>query len=114
MLLTIFGAGASYDSVDLDFVPGLRREVDLGVRFRPPLANQLFDERPEFVAAMNRYPEMSTLVPRLRRASEAASGKTVEAVLRDIQDEVTGYPQRKSHLMALIHSLTGRSIISDR
>ena len=101
MLLTIFGAGASYDSVDLDVVPRLSDEVLTGFRFRPPLANQLFDERPEFVSAMNRHPQMSTLIPRLRRASQAASGKTVEAVLRDIQDEATGYPQRKSHLMAL-------------
>jgi hypothetical protein len=100
MLMAIFGAGASYDSVDLHLAPNMKREVELGISFRPPLANQLFDERPDFIAAMNRHPEMSMLIPRLRWAAEG-SGKAVEEVLREIQEEAQTYPLRKSHLMAL-------------
>jgi hypothetical protein len=95
VLLTIFGAGASYDSVDLSVVESMR------VRSRPPLANELFDERPEFVAAMNQYSQMSALVPRLRRASQGNDGRTVEQVLREVQMEADTFPMRKSHLMAL-------------
>ncbi len=101
MLLTIFGAGASYDSVDLSVVPSLRRQVEISTIYRPPLANQLFDERDEFVTAMNQYPQMSGLVPRLRRASQSGGGATIEETLRGIQMEADTFPQRKSHLMAL-------------
>jgi hypothetical protein len=101
MLLTIFGAGASYDSVDLSVVNSVRNNVNAGISFRPPLANQLFDERREFVSAMNRYPQMSMLVPRLRRASNGKDGRTIEETLRNIQAEAEVYPQRKSHLLAL-------------
>jgi hypothetical protein len=99
MLLTIFGAGASYDSVDLDVVPSMRNAVRHNTQFRPPLANQLFDERPEFVDAMNEYSQMSAIVPRLRRAAE--SGLAIETQLRDIQTEADSFPPRRSHLMAL-------------
>jgi hypothetical protein len=50
---------------------------------------------------MNKFPQMSALVPRLRRASKTVSGKAVEEALREIQDEAEGYPERYSHLMAL-------------
>ena len=81
-------------------VPSLRFAVGSEAQFRPPLANQLFDERREFVNAMNQYPQMSALVPRLRRASQL-SGNTIEASLRHIQEETDVFPRRKSHLMAL-------------
>jgi hypothetical protein len=100
VLLVIFGAGASYDSVDLSLVPDMQLSINVGSLFPPPLANHLFDERPEFIAAMNRYPQISMLIPRLRQAANAG-GKTIEEVLREIQEEVDTYPERKSHLMAM-------------
>jgi hypothetical protein len=100
MLLVVFGAGASYDSVDLSLAPDMQRSINMRGLFPPPLANQLFSERPEFIAAMNRHPQISMLIPRLRQAAEKG-GATIEEVLRDIQEEAETYPRRKSHLMAL-------------
>jgi hypothetical protein len=54
-LLAIFGAGASYDSVDLSLAPGLEFSVTHETMYRPPLARELFDERPDFLDAMNRW-----------------------------------------------------------
>jgi hypothetical protein len=101
MLMTIFGAGASYDSVDLTVTPGLEKDLAIGAAYRPPLASELFDERPAFIAAMNNWPQIAPLIPRLRRASTAESGQTVEEALREIQEEAADYPQRISHLIAL-------------
>jgi hypothetical protein len=100
LLLAIFGAGASYDSVDLHLASDMENQVKHKIFFRPPLANQLFDERRDFIMAMNRHPEMSMLIPRLRWAAEKG-GKSVEEALREIQEEGDTYPSRKSHLMAL-------------
>jgi hypothetical protein len=59
----------------------------------------LFDERPEFAAAMNDYRQMSALVGPLRRA--ATGGGDIEAALRELQIQADKFPPRKSHLMAL-------------
>lgn len=61
MLLVIFGAGASCDAVapaDVVFQ-----------QTRPPLARDLFADRPAFAEIINRYPAVRVLVPRLRAAS---------------------------------------------
>lgn len=103
--MTIFGAGASYDSVDLTVAPSLQGDLDRGEVYRPPLASELFDERPAFVEVMNSLPQIAPLIPGLRRAAAVEGGKTVEEVLREIQEEVDTYPLRKSHLMALEYYL---------
>src|SRR5262245_25692730 len=75
VLLVIFGAGASYDSVPglpppPAPYPALRPIVGGLTRpeiHRPPLANQLFDDRPGFVEVMARFPDCIPLVPQLRK-----------------------------------------------
>ncbi len=95
MLLVVFGAGASYDSVPSrppnDYSPA--RLPD-----RPPLANQLFDDRPEFVSAMARFPQCQPVVPYLQQLPPDGS---VERVLEDLQAEARDYPQRHQHLAAI-------------
>lgn len=103
MLLTIFGAGASFDSVDLSLTPDLSRSIRFESYYRPPLASELFDERPAFVSEMNRWPQVAPLISRLRTAT--ARGGAVEEVLREIQEEADRYRRRLSHLMALEYYL---------
>ena len=103
MLLVIFGAGASYDSVPhlpppeailraiRPFIP----ENDLE-NFRPPLANQLFDTRPIFVNLMNRFPECKEVVPLLRK-----SGIVVERELAKLIDQGTEFPLAHQELNAI-------------
>jgi hypothetical protein len=100
LLLVIFGAGASYDSVDLNLTPSLERFVDSGEMYRPPLARELFDERPDFLNAMNRWQRISMLIPRLRLAARG-NGVAIETTLREIQAEADDFAERRSHLMAL-------------
>src|SRR5438105_2029867 len=64
MLMVIFGAGASYDS---DPTRPSANYV-LPTPHRPPLANQLFDNRPEFAHDLSYFPECIPIVPLLRHA----------------------------------------------
>lgn len=61
MLMVVFGAGASYDSVDIgkagDF---LRHE------FRPPLTKEIFAARDSFGEAIDKFPAIRSLVSDLR------------------------------------------------
>lgn len=52
MLLVILGAGASYDSVHPDIVEGMESRVR---QLQPPLARELFDNRPVFNDFVKRY-----------------------------------------------------------
>jgi len=93
--MVIFGAGASYDSSS-DFPPppipaaqqnfgnspaqSLSRE-----QWRPPLANNLFDNPTQaFSEIVRKYPKLSHILPLLRQRT---SGKSVEEVLEQLQDE---------------------------
>jgi hypothetical protein len=75
MLLVIFGAGASYDSVQQMRPPNvplsaqrpIPRQYPAHEEARPPLANQLFDTRDIFAKAMGQFPDCKALVPLLRR-----------------------------------------------
>ena len=90
MLLVVFGAGASYDSAPA-YPPGLA-DGD-----RPPLSNQLFENRPRFADALVSFYECQPLVPRLRQPSE---GVTIEHLLEEYQAQTTDYPQRYKQLAA--------------
>ncbi len=61
MLMVVFGAGASYDS----FPSGLPNSTDWEDR-RPPLANELFDNRPAFGPVVSRFPRCQPIISRLR------------------------------------------------
>src|SRR5579871_4331568 len=89
MLLVVFGAGASYDSIPSVPVPEVIVSSHEGRRLwspqnenRPPLANQLFEDRPGFASALERFPQCHPIVPYLRDTKEP-----VERVLETIRTE---------------------------
>jgi len=89
MLMVVFGAGASYDSDPSRPVP---QKQD----FRPPLANELFENRPLFGDAIRRLPRCQPIIPYLR-----APGVSVEQELERLQAEGEGYPEGKRQLAAI-------------
>jgi len=111
MLLVIFGAGASYDSVphllppsppsaaQNNFRPVDRREREPHEDSRPPLANQLFDDRKLFVAVMNQYVACKPLINLLRGDVQ------VERQLAKFEEDAKTFPPRRSHLAAIRYYL---------
>jgi SIR2-like protein len=102
MLLVIFGAGASFDSVPT-YPPGA---VVLGADplnnfHRPPLANELFENRPVFAEAIARLPECQPIVQRLR----SLKGESLEAALQDLQAKAKDYPRGLQQLAAVRYYL---------
>lgn len=67
---------------------------------RPPLANQLFDNRPLFVNAMTRFPECMPLVPLLRK-----EGVAVEKELAAFQAQAGKFPPATQELAAIRYYL---------
>ena len=102
MLLVIFGAGASFDSFPEcppeKVLPALRPPLAANhyENDRPPLANQLFDNRPNFIEAMTRFPDCLPLIPQLRRA-----GVVVERELADLQQQAATFPPAHRELAAI-------------
>jgi len=107
MLLVIFGAGASYDSVlhhpppEAQFSTNLARVQRFGSyeEFRPPLANQLFDDRPLFVQIMQNYVAFKPLVNLLR------GDVRVEQRLAKFEEEAKTFPTRHAQLAAIRYYL---------
>jgi hypothetical protein len=102
VLLVIFGAGASYDSVPQFPLPrGVQpRGANEKEHDRPPLANHLFDNRPQFVKAMRQFPDCMALVPQLRRP-----GISVEKELARFQEQAETFPQALRELAAIRYYL---------
>lgn len=96
MLLVIFGAGASYDSVPHLPPPTLGHSEPHIREERPPLANQLFEDRPLFVRAMERFPACIPLIPSLR-----GQGVMVENRLSEIRSQAATFPERHRQLAAI-------------
>lgn len=92
MLLVIFGAGASFDSV-----PFLHPNVYNGPD-RPPLADQLFESRASFLDAMSRYPRIKAIIPRLL-------GGSVENKLEELLREGAKNHERLKQLTAVRYYL---------
>lgn len=104
MLMVIFGAGASYDSApaypppEKFIVPsGLERE-----QCRPPLANQLFENRPLFANVLLLLPRTNAVVPPLRDSSEE---RPLEHELQELRDEAERYPRASVQLAAVRYYL---------
>jgi hypothetical protein len=101
MLLVVFGAGASYDSV-----PHLRVPSDSGEKLlnhnidRPPLAQELFEHRPKFVSVMERFGRCREIIPLLRKR-----GIAVEQELARIQSQAEKFPHVHSELAAIRYYL---------
>ncbi len=107
MLLVIFGAGASYNSVyhhpppEAHFATNLERVQRFGAyeEFRPPLANQLFDDRPLFVQIMQDYAACMPLVNLLR------GDVRVEQQLAKFEEQAKTFPTRKRQLTSIRYYL---------
>jgi len=95
MLMVVFGAGASYDSIP-SRPPGVYPTHTLPSRL--PLANELFDDRPLFREAITRFPQCQAVIPYLQRLPD---GVSLERVLEGLQREANEYPQRNQQLAAI-------------
>lgn len=95
MLLVIFGAGASYDSVPARSLANGRFRTLLD---RPPLAHQLFDDRPQFVEDLDVFPQCKRIVPDRRKNS---LGGAFEQTLQRLQEQGQNYPVRFQQLAAV-------------
>jgi hypothetical protein len=96
-LAIIFGAGASYDFLP-DYPAGAPNDPLRAKRI--PLANDLFDNRPEFAAIAKDHRRLLPLLPELRNRG----GSSVEELLEDLRslDRANRYwPIRQSELMAV-------------
>jgi hypothetical protein len=102
MLMVIFGAGASYDSVPA-YPPGVGIPTGdaLNSHHRPPLANELFVNRPVFADAIRLLPECQPIVPRLR----GLKGESLETALQDLQSKARDYPRGLQQLAAVRYYL---------
>ncbi len=96
MLMVILGAGASYDSIPA-YPPGEFPNIDE----RPPLADQLFENRGRFREVMASYPICHPIIPHLQRRG----GKSLERVLQSFQEEAREYPVRHQQLAAVRYYL---------
>lgn len=114
MLMVIFGAGASYDSCPT-YTPGMKVPVSqLPGRaqqrsedghdndyYRPPLAKDLFANRPLFIEALQPFPQCNAIVPRLRAPEVLRGALSVETVLQEIEGEADTYERGKQELAAI-------------
>jgi SIR2-like domain len=95
MILVIFGAGASYDSVP-------SRSPSQWVRShlpdRPPLANELFSDIEVVKDALDRFPECHPIISYLQNIPDK---ETIETVLEDSQSEGNTDVVRKRQLAAI-------------
>jgi len=96
MLMVIFGAGASYDSV------ASRRPGAFDHESRLPLANQLFGDRPLFARVLTHFPAVQPLISRLRYLGKEQS---LERELQAIRAEADTYAERTRQLVAVRYYL---------
>ena len=93
MLMVIFGAGASFDSL------GDKRPQSFKSDIRPPLANGLFEMRGPFGPALTAFPQFRALIPQLRAA------KNIEHELEVLRSEQDTDPYRAVQLNAIRYYL---------
>lgn len=98
MLLVIFGAGASCDS----FPSRKPKSAGQPLLDRPPLAKELFEDRPMFVKAMTHFHQCQPIIPYLQQIPK---GQSVEQVLENLQQEADEYPVRHTQLAAIRYYL---------
>lgn len=95
--MVVFGAGASYDSTSSFPLTRFPNHPN-----RPPLTDQLFEERPEFVRARALFPRCLPIIPYFQNLS---GGISVEQVLERLQVESSGDPERMRQLVAIRYYL---------
>jgi hypothetical protein len=94
MLMVIFGAGASYDSALESIAPA---GGGVGVGYRPPLANQLFEDRETFLPIREHFQPLLPVIADI----VGRGGLSVEQVLQRLQGEASAYPTRYQQLAAV-------------
>src|SRR5437870_684652 len=92
--MVIFGAGASFDSVD-----GHNFGPDVPLDHQPPLAEGLFAAGRVQGSAVERFSQCRALLPRLRKAVE--EGVLVEHELEAIRSEADNMPSHQRMLTAV-------------
>jgi hypothetical protein len=97
VLVVIFGAGASYDSVDLALNPLAKPSF----HYRPPLAKELFaGDRLNFEEAIAGAPAIIPILGKLRRA--ARDEEALEEVLERLEHEaLSEFDARHKQLLAV-------------
>ena len=90
MLMIVFGAGASFDSATI--------QGSGDISWRPPLANELFDDRPYFGNALDDFEDVRALATRLSRLPD---GRSLEEELEELQSDAETYAPMRQQLMAL-------------
>lgn len=97
MLMVIFGAGASYDSVPSRPAGAPARDNSEKL-YRPPLANSLFEDRTNFVRVMDQFPRCKPIIPFLR---DSGGEFSVEEVLERLQIEAKESREGQRQLAAI-------------
>src|SRR5438128_2522889 len=96
-MLVILGAGASYDSIP-EFAgyssPGSQANL-----WRPPLATELFANRPSFFDAISKFGPSRGLIYDLRRLPDGAS---LEEELDRLQQQADGGDNRLARQLAAV------------
>jgi hypothetical protein len=95
MMMVIFGAGASYDSVPLRPPSKYNRTA---LPSRPPLADELFLDTGFFAASLREFPKCLPIVPYLQTHDPEV---TIERRLEVLQAEGESDPQRKRQIAAV-------------
>jgi hypothetical protein len=103
MLMIVFGAGASFDSY-------VSRPPDYPYpeEYRPPLTNELFEDRQAFNKAFQQFDKGQPLIAKLRYCTES---ETLEQVLERVEAESLGYPEGRKQLAAVRYYI--QSVISE-
>jgi hypothetical protein len=101
--MVIFGAGASYDSLDDYRASEPNSTGSIAVRhLRPPLANELFQKRESFDACLDAYGECTPVVLRLRRLAPTTN---LEHELEGIRAEADYDSERHVQVHAIRYYL---------
>lgn len=99
MIMVIFGAGASYDSVPSRPLKIYTREKLLN---RPPLAKELFLDMGVFAESLRQFSQLKPIVPYLQ---SIAPQKNIEHVLGELQAEGEKDSERKRQMAAIRYYL---------
>jgi len=103
--MVIFGAGASFDSSPTYPVgmgpPGASQDDQHNEYYRPPLAKDLFANRPIFIDALELFPQCKAIVPRLRDPGVTSGEKSIETLLQEIEAEAMTYARGRQETAAI-------------
>jgi SIR2-like domain len=100
-LAIIFGAGASYDFLPTYPPSPGDRSLDRFREDRIPLADHLFENRPEFASIASKLPRLIPLLPELRNRSGNRSVEQILEELNSLEKNHRYWRQRQRELAAI-------------